>query len=279
MSCGCIDSQVPELLTLVISIDNRGIQASGLRQMGSEQVKQAATRVLDKLPPAVKDSCKRVARRLVLPYARVRLSVGVRPLSFWWGRDRGQEIARYYLEELFLTEFSEDIRGYCLEFSADDYTSMFGNTGVTKIDILNLEEGNPNTTIQADITTANDIPSNQFDCIICTHVLHIISDFEKAIAELHRILRPGGVVLIAVPQVSMCCPGYGELWRFTQEGLRSALGSAFEDENIVTRAYGNSLTAAGEIRGLTAHEFSKRQLNYHDQRFAVEICARAVKKW
>lgn len=246
--------------------------------MGSRQVKQAGKRVFDGLPISVQDSCTRVYRGLASPYARVRLSVGVQPLSFWWGRDRGQEIARYYLEELFLTEFSEDIQGHCLEFAANDYTSMFGDaTRITKIDILNLEEGNKNTTIQADITMVNDIPSNQFDCIICTHVLHIISDYKKAIAELHRILRPGGVALIAVPQVSMCCPEYGELWRFTQEGLRSALTSAFEDENIVTRAYGNSLTAAGEIRGLAAHEFTKRQLNHHDQRFSVEVCARAVK--
>lgn len=246
--------------------------------MGYKQVKQTAKRALDILPPAAKDSCKRVTRRLVSPYARLRLSVGVQPLSFWWGRDRGQEIARYYLEELFLTEFSADIRGHCLEFSADDYTSVFGGNRVTKIDILNLEGGMPNTTIQADITTANDIPSNQFDCIICTHVLHIISDLEMAVSELYRILRPGGVVLIAVPQVSMCCPEYGEMWRFTQDGLRSVLAGAFEDENIITRAYGNSLTAAGEIRGLAAHEFSERQLNHHDQRFAVEVCARAVKK-
>ncbi|KUI21256.1 hypothetical protein AU192_12595 [Mycobacterium lehmannii] len=109
-------------------------------------------------------------------------------------------------------------------------------------------------------------------------MLHVIPGFEKAIAELHRILRPGGVVLIAVPQVSMCCPEYGELFRFTQEGLRFALAGAFEDENIVTRAYGNSLTAAGEIRGLAAHEFTRRQLNHHDPRFAVEVCARAVKR-
>ncbi|WP_082694876.1 class I SAM-dependent methyltransferase [Mycobacterium lehmannii] len=247
--------------------------------MGFNQVKQIAKRLLDKSPRAVKDSGKKIFRGLVSPYARVRLSVGVQPLSFWWGRDRGQEIARYYLEELFLPEFSEDIRGNCLEFSANDYTSRFGeDSRITKIDILNLEAGNPHTTIQADLTTANDIPSDQFDCIICTHVLHVIPGFEKAIAELHRILRPGGVVLIAVPQVSMCCPEYGELFRFTQEGLRFALAGAFEDENIVTRAYGNSLTAAGEIRGLAAHEFTRRQLNHHDPRFAVEVCARAVKR-
>jgi SAM-dependent methyltransferase len=156
---------------------------------------------------------------------------------------------------------------------------MFGdNDRISQIDIVNIEDCNPNTTIRADLTKPNGIPSDHFDCIICTHVLHEIYEFEKAIAELHRILRPGGVALIAVPLVSMADPGYGELWRFTREGLRSALASAFDGQNITMRAYGNSLTAAGEIRGLAAHEFSKRELHYHDHRFAVEVCARAMKK-
>ena len=71
---------------------------------------------------------------------------------------------------------------------------------------------------------------------------------------------------------------FGEFWRFTLEGLRSALARALDDEKITMHAYGNSLTAAGEIRGLAAQEFSKRELNHHDQRFAVEVCARAMKE-
>jgi hypothetical protein len=75
----------------------------------------------------------------------------------------------------------------------------------------------------------------------------------------------------------MCDPDYGELWRFTQEGLRTALAHSFGNDNITMRAYGNSLTAAGEIRGLAAHEFTKKELRHHDPRFAVDVCARAVK--
>jgi len=52
----------------------------------------------------------------------------------------------------------------------------------------------------------------------------------------------------------------------------------FDPADIEMRAYGNSLTAAGEIRGLCAHEFTRRELDHRDERFAVEICARAVKR-
>ena len=44
------------------------------------------------------------------------------------------------------------------------------------------------------------------------------------------------------------------------------------------RAYGNSLTAAGDLRALVADEFTKAELEYHDPRFAIIVCARAVKQ-
>ncbi len=241
-------------------------------------MKSILKRLSKKLPRRARVVANRAYRMLGTPYARTRMSIGMNPLSVVWGSDRGQEIARYYIEELFLKEFADDVQGRCLEFLADNYTSRFGQENrITSIDILNMEDGNPRTTIHADLTKPNDIPSNQYDCIVCTHVLHVIYELDRAIAELHRILRPGGVLLVAVPQVSMCDSDWGELWRFTQEGLRAALTRAFEDQHIAMRAYGNSLTAAGEIRGLATHEFAKMELNQHDQRFAVEICARAIK--
>jgi SAM-dependent methyltransferase len=231
-----------------------------------------------KLLPVAWSWSKRIYSSFTPPWARARLSIGVEPLSYTWGQDRGREIARYYLEELFLTEFREDIRGRCLEFNENRYTSRFGaRSKITEIDILNLEDDNPATTIQADLTKPNSIPSDVFDCIICTHVLHVIYEFDQAIADLHRILKPGGVLLIAVPQTSMYVPGLNELWRFTQEGLNLALAKSFQPRNITMRTYGNSLTAAGEIRGLAAHEFTRRELHHHDVRFAVEVCARVMK--
>jgi hypothetical protein len=79
------------------------------------------------------------------------------------------------------------------------------------------------------------------------------------------------------PHVSMCDPGFHEIWRFTPEGLCLVLAKAFGTGSVTVRAYGNSLTAAGEIRGLIAREFSKAALDYHDPRLAVEVCARAYK--
>ena len=208
--------------------------------------------------------------------ARVRLAAGVRPLSQKWGWDRGLPTHRYYLNQYF-QELSSDIRGHCLEFQDDAYTSLYGGSNVTKLEILHIDDSNTRATIVADLTKPNDIPSNCFDCIICSHVLHMIFEFDKAIHELYRILKPGGVLLVAVPHVSMCTPEVQEFWRFTPDGLFSALAKTFGADNITVRAYGNSLIAAGEIRGLVAHEFTKAEIDHHDPRFAVDVCARAFK--
>lgn len=228
------------------------------------------------LPRPFRSAIKRVLGLMSAPKARVRLGIGVQPLSRSWGFDRGLPIHRYYLEQ-FLLEFSSDIRGHCLEFQEDAYASRFRGGEVTKLDILHKEKGNPHATIVADLTQPNGIPSDVFDCIICTHVLHAVFELDKAIAELRRILKPGGALLIAVPHVSKYDPRFGECWRFTPEGLRLALTRVFGAGNVTVRAYGNSLTAAGEIRGLVAYEFARSELDYHDEGFAVEVCARAVR--
>lgn len=232
------------------------------------------------LRKSLPEPAKQVLRQLLAPVrttnARIRSAVSLEPLSYLWGFDRGLPLHRYYLE-LFLEEFASDIRGHCLEFQAPSYAFRFGGSAIHKLDILHIDDSNPAVTMVADLTKPNDIPTDLFDCIVCTHVLHAILELDKVIAELRRILKPGGVLLATVPHVSMCDPGFHEIWRFTLEGLSLLMAKAFGTGNITLRAYGNSLTAAGEIRGLVAGEFSAAALEYHDPRFAVEVCARAYK--
>jgi hypothetical protein len=217
-----------------------------------------------------------VRRRAQRTRSRWRMANGITPLSQAWGTDRGQPIHRHYVEE-FLHEFRADIRGNCLEFQDPQYVPRFGGSAVSRLDILHIDDSNPRATLVADLTRPNDLPAGRFDCIVCTHVLHVIFDFRRAIAELHRLLRPGGVLLVAVPHVSMWGAQYDELWRFTPAGLRAALAEAFGADGVTIRAYGNSLAAAAEIRGLVADELTAAQLDTRDDRFAVEVCGRAVR--
>jgi SAM-dependent methyltransferase len=227
------------------------------------------------LPRYVKDKINSLRRKLESCKARMQLLAGVRPLADQWGR-RGKPVHRHYLEQ-FLSGAATDVHGVCLEFQEDSYTTLLGGERVTKLDILNLEANYPGTTIVADLTKRNSIPSETFDCIICTYVLHIIYEKEKAVSELFRILKPGGVLFISVPNITVHYQLFPELWRFTVGGLHTLLSRYFEASNVVVQGYGNSLTAAGEIRGLALDDFTKSELDYHDPRYSLIVCARAVK--
>jgi ubiquinone/menaquinone biosynthesis C-methylase UbiE len=46
---------------------------------------------------------------------------------------------------------------------------------------------------------AIDEPNNSFDIILCYHVLEHIPDDSKAMSELYRVLKPGGICYIQTP--------------------------------------------------------------------------------
>jgi SAM-dependent methyltransferase len=52
--------------------------------------------------------------------------------------------------------------------------------------------------IKLDLTDIR-LPDSQFDVIICSHVLEHIPDDRKAMAEMFRVTKPGGFLLVMVP--------------------------------------------------------------------------------
>lgn len=52
-----------------------------------------------------------------------------------------------------------------------------------------------------EVVDIQDIPyeDNYFDVIYCSHVLEHVKDDKKAMSELYRVLKPGGIALVLVP--------------------------------------------------------------------------------
>jgi SAM-dependent methyltransferase len=197
-----------------------------------------------------------------------------------YGESRGQCIDRYYIES-FLTAHGDDVQGHVLDFNDDTYAQRFGGARTTKIDVLHLSSDNPLATIVADLAHGEEIPSDTFDCILCTQVLHCIYDIESAVRTLYRVLKPGGVVLVTDPGIqkvdSVDIENGEEYWRFTSLALRRLFEEAFPSDNVEVKAYGNVLAAIAFMHGLAVEDLQRDDLDYFDPDYEVSIALRAVK--
>jgi SAM-dependent methyltransferase len=75
------------------------------------------------------------------------------------------------------------------------------------------------------------VASAQFDLVICTQVLEYIPEPGAVIAEIYRVLKPGGCLLLSVPAVFPQDSGH-ECWRFLPASLRQ-LTAAFHESEVV----------------------------------------------
>jgi SAM-dependent methyltransferase len=202
------------------------------------------------------------------------------PISRVFGLDRGLPIDRYYIEN-FLGQYAEDIQGHVLEIGEDMYTRRFGDGRVVRSDVLHVQEGNPKATIVADLTCADSIWSDTFDCIIFTQTLQFIYDTRAAIRHLHRILKPGGVLLATFPGISQISrydmDRWGDYWRFTTLSARRLFEEVFPPGNVTVQAYGNVLAAVAFLHGLAAEELRRQELDYRDPDYELAITVRGVK--
>jgi SAM-dependent methyltransferase len=201
------------------------------------------------------------------------------PLSQEFGYDRGLPIDRYYIEN-FLAQWAADVRGRVLEVGDDSYTRRFGEGRTTIHDVLHVAEGNPVATVVADLTRADHIPTNTFECIILTQTLHLVYDVKTALQTLDRILKPGGVLLATVPgisQISIDEWADSWYWAFTELAIRRLFGEAFGEEQVIIKTHGNVLAATAFLNGLAAEELHQAELEHHDPHYQLLITIRAVK--
>ncbi len=199
------------------------------------------------------------------------------PLSDHWGYDRGTPVDRHYIER-FLEEDRERIRGRVLEVRDAAYTRRFGS-GVSRSDVLDIDESNPEATVVADLAVADDIPAAAFDCFILTQTLQYVIDLEAAIGHVHRILRPGGTVLCTVPVVSRI--GQQELasefWRFTPALCSTLFERAFRGGEVEVRGRGNVLACVAFLMGMASEELKPGELESDDPFFPLLVTVRAIK--
>ena len=226
--------------------------------------------------------CRRGRRRehrLALGSVRLGDVGGVEPISDQFGFDRGTPIDRFYIEQ-FLRHNAGDIAGRVLEVGDDAYCRRFGAGRVTQQDVLHVNADNPAATIVGDLSQQGALPAASFDCLVLTQTLHLIFDLQAAVAEMHRGLKAGGVLLLTVPGISRIDRGeWGSrwFWSLTPAAAARLFGSVFGADNVRVESHGNVFGATAFLQGLAVEEVDTAKLAVQDSCFPVIVTVRARK--
>ena len=201
------------------------------------------------------------------------------------GRQRGEPVIRHYWES-FLRQHRSDLRGRCLEIGTTQTLRRHGGPAMTRADSLDVTPRD-GVTVVADLSRADGVPSDTYDCFVVPFTMHLIYDVEAALYHAVRVLKPGGVLLVNFPCVDYYFPsgldmGTGRplfvFWWFTPiqvENLLRRLGLTREHFEIA--AYGNLFARVAYQMNMPVEELTRVERDHHDEGHPLLICARIVK--
>lgn len=87
-------------------------------------------------------------------------------------------------------------------------------------------EGNPLADVVLNDDGSVPLPDAQFDLILSTQVLEHVTDPELYVSECHRLLKPGGTLVLTTHGIMFYHPDPVDYWRWTSAGLARILSTA-----------------------------------------------------
>lgn len=114
------------------------------------------------------------------------------------------------------------------------------NLDYTTTDLLS-----PLADVKADICNL-PFPDNAYDIILCNHVLEHIPDDAKAMSELYRVLKPGGMAILQIPQDLSRATTFEDN-SITDPKKRAEIFGQYDHVRVYGRDYFDKLRAVGFI--------------------------------
>lgn len=111
-----------------------------------------------------------------------------------------------------------------------------------------IVDEHPNVELLLDDITRSTLPSDSVDVLLCTEVIEHIRDSSAALAEMHRLLKPGGALVLSTPQ------------RYSPLELTAKVAFLPGVIELVRRVYGEPVIETGHINLMTRQAL-RRQLN------------------
>ena len=137
--------------------------------------------------------------------------------------------------KLMQTKLSK-FHGKILDVGGADFIDRLGFTPGDEYICLDIKKAK-NTSLLGD---AHKIPfkTESFDCVICNAVLEHIEKPNKILAEINRILKPGGLLWVSVPFLQHIHADPYDFRRFTNYGLSYEIESAGFNIKEIHGSYG-----------------------------------------
>lgn len=112
-----------------------------------------------------------------------------------------------------------------------------------RLDYTTTDLNSPLADVEADIC---DLPfeDNTYDVILCNHVLEHIPDDLKAMQELYRVLKPGGMAIVQIPQ-DLSREKTFEDDSITDRKARAKIFGQYDHVRVYGRDYFDKLRAVG----------------------------------
>jgi hypothetical protein len=221
------------------------------------------------------------------PIIRTLRAMQMRRLQpFYQGRSAGLSIIRYYWAD-FLEQHQRDIRGHGLEIEETVTLRQYSGEMLTQADAIDLSAHSPEVRVMADLSRADAVPGEQYDCFVIPFSTAVIYDIEAALYHAVRILKPGGVLL-----VNFWCIDY-----YLHRGLDMGTGGALYmhhwftpiqvhgllrgldlcEQHYQVQVYGNLMARMAFLLNLPARDLTPVERDQVDPGQPLLICARVVK--
>jgi SAM-dependent methyltransferase len=119
--------------------------------------------------------------------------------------------------------------------------------------------------VEADVRSL-PFPGGSFDCAVAAWMLYHVAEIDSAVAELARVLRPGGRLVAAAPMLD----NLHELWDLLGAPRREMSFSGDSGEAILRRAFGSvkrrvvegavTLASSDDVRRFVGATIERRHL-------------------
>lgn len=126
------------------------------------------------------------------------------------------------------------LSGNVLDLGGDarsEYRTCF--SGVFSITTANLDDATM-PDIRADLETSLPVADGSYDAVLLINVLEHIFEYRKLLSEAARVVKEGGMLVIAVPYMFPYHPSPHDFHRYSKAALEKALSvSGFREIRVI----------------------------------------------